>query len=135
MRKIWKEKITIGSYEVADYYDEEDCVHRYERAIQVRAKAWYDKKTRTLRIDLDCVRALEYVWRTADSPCELATWDEYPPQRTLTVLEPMSMAAIYRMIAGIIDDYETEATQCYVTFDLTDRRSDDEVKADYFKAC
>jgi hypothetical protein len=130
MKAIWKEKITVGSHEVARYDEEDARVSRYEQAIQVRAKAWYDKKTRTLRIDLECILVNRYDWHSAEG-----TWDELAPVRALHALEPMTMAAIYRMIAGAIDDYETEATQRYLALDLADRRSDEEVKEAHFATC
>jgi len=130
MKEIWKEKITVGSHEVARYDGEDARVSRYEQAIHVQAKAWYDKKTRTLRIDLECIWVNRYDWYSAEG-----TWDELAPVRALHALEPMTMAAIYRMIAGAIDDYADEATQRYLALDLADRRSDEEVMEAHFAAC
>ena len=130
MKEIWKEKIVVGSHKVAVYDEEDNRVHRYEQAIQVRAKAWYDKKTRTLRIDLECVRVNSYAWHDAH-----AVWDELAPVRALHALEPTGMAAIYRMIAGAIDDYIDEATRRYLALDLEDRRSDDEIRATSLAPC
>ena len=130
MKEIWKEKITVGSHQVARYDEEDGTVSRYEQAIQVRAKAWYDKKTRTLRIDLECVRVNSYAWHDAD-----ATWDELAPAQIMHALNPTPMAATYRLIAGTIDDYVDEASQRYLALDLADRRSDEEVKEAHFAAC
>ena len=108
MKEIWKETINIGIRE-ASTNDGDGNPVAYDERVDVKATAWLCKKTGTLRIDLETIRTNTYEHHHAE-----AMWDEHPPQRVLQVLEPMKMPAIYRLIAGVIDDYETEATTRYL---------------------